>query len=363
MSKITHIIGRLCYGGAEKLLLDICRKLDKEKFAVEVLVLQDDNPLADQFEEAGIKVTFFNKRSKFDFDIVKRVAGHLKQAKPDIVHTHLFAADFYGGRAARLAGVKKIICTKHDILSEGFWRDYLGRRARRTFDKVVAISKATREFLINEEGLDYKKVEVIYNGIDTQRFYEANVPIFSNDGIVIGSVGRLSKEKGQKHLIRACRFLNNKDWRLVLVGDGPMKRELVGLTEYLGLENQVKFTGAVDDVRPYLKDMDVFVLPSVSEGLSLVILEAAAAGKVVVATNVGGVPEIIHDKEDGLLFRPKNIEQLVAHLNWIDDHRDAAVKMAKKLQREVMERFDINKTVGEYEALYERIVQSPKSKV
>ena len=356
MITITHIIGRLCYGGAEKLLLDICRKIDKERFRVEVLVLQDDNPLADQFGEAGIKVTFFHKRGKFDFDLVKRVAKYLKQTKPDIVHTHLFAADFYGGQAARLAGVKHLISTKHDILSEGFWRDYLGRRARRRFDRVVAISKATRDFLVEHEGLDYQRVDVIYNGIDMQRFYEEKAHIFPNDEIVIGSIGRLSKEKGHKHLIRACRFLNNKDWRLILVGDGTMKRELVGLTEYLGLENQVKFTGAVNDVRPYLKDMDVFVLPSVSEGLSLVILEAAAAGKMVVATNVGGVPEIIHNKEDGLLFKPKSIEQLVAHLNWINDHRDAAVKMAKKLQANVVEKFDINKTVGEYEALYERIV-------
>ncbi|OGF35645.1 hypothetical protein A2482_00055 [Candidatus Falkowbacteria bacterium RIFOXYC2_FULL_48_21] len=356
MITITHIIGRLCYGGAEKLLLDICRKIDKERFSVEVLVLQDDNQLANQFEEAEIKVTYFHKRGKFDFNLVKRVAQHLTRTKPDIVHTHLFAADFYGERAARLAGVKRLISTKHDILSEGFWRDYFGRRARRAFDRVIAISKATKEFLIEREGLFYKKVDVIYNGIDMQRFFDASVNILPRDGIVIGSVGRLSKEKGHKHLIRACRFLKNQDWRLILVGDGPMKRELMGLTEYLGLENQVKFVGAVDDVRPYLKEMDVFVLPSVSEGLSLVILEAAAAGKIVVATNVGGVPEIIHDKEDGLLFRPKNIEQLVAHLNWIDDHRDAAVKMAKRLQASVMEKFDINKTIEQYESLYERIV-------
>lgn len=357
MIKITYIIGRLTHGGAERLLLDLCRKIDKEKFAVEVLVLQGDNPLAPQFEDAGIAVTYFHKRRKLDFAALKKITNYLRRTKPDIVHTHLFAADFWGGRAAAAAGIPHIICTKHDVLSEGFWRDSLGRSARRKFEKVIAISQATREYLIKEEKIDLKKIEVIYNGIDANKFFVQEPKIFSREGLVIGSVGRLSKEKGHKHLIRACRFLKNRDWQLILVGDGPLGRELKALVRYLAIEDKVRFVGTLDDIRPELAKMDIFVLPSVSEGLSLAVLEAAAAGKFIIATNVGGVPEIVADKETGLLFKPKSIEQLLAHLNWADEHRELSAKMAGRLQRVVMEKFDINKIVKEYEKLYESIAR------
>lgn len=352
MIKIVHIIGRLDYGGAEILLLDICRKIDKSKFSVSVVVLEDQGPLTEQFQNAGIELEFFYKKGKFDFSLVKRLAAYLQKKKPDIVHTHLFAADFWGGCAARKAGVKCLISTKHDILSEGYWRNRLGKKARQRCQKVIAISSATQEFLIKEEQIPLEKIVVIYNGVDVSKFYVKDPQILSGEKLVIGSVGRLSKEKGHKHLIRACRFLKAASWKLLLVGDGPLKKELIGLIRFLGLEDKVKLTGITEDVRPHLKEMDIFVLPSVSEGLSLAVLEAALAGKFVIATAVGGVPEVIKDDETGLLFKPKNIEQLVRHLNWVVEHKEEAVVMVKKLQKFVLEKFDINKIIKEYEKLY-----------
>lgn len=357
MIKVCHVIGKLAFGGAERLLLDICRKIDKDKFQLSIVVLKRDNPLIEQFEDAGVEVKCIEKKGKYDFSLTRRLAEFFKQLKPDIVHTHLFLADFWAGRAARLAGVKRIVSTKHDILSEDLIRDYLGRKARLKCDKVVAISKATREYLVETEKISCDRIEVIYNGIDINKFYCEKQAILEKEGLVIGTVGRLVGEKGQKHLIRACRFIKNHDWRLIVVGEGPLKKELNDLAISLGIADQVRFDGVLEDVRPVLEEMDIFVLPSISEGLSLVILEAAAAGKVVVATKVGGVPEIIKDKENGLLFKPKNIEQLVGHLNWIDEHREEARKMAINLQRRVAQEFDINKTIKEYEKLYLGLVQ------
>ena len=355
MIKIVHVIGRLTYGGAETLLLDLCRKIDKSKFQAKVYVLQDDNPLEKQFHDAGIEVEFFHKNGKFDFSVIDRLVKSFKKDKPKIVHTHLFAADFWGGRAALKAKVPHLISTKHDILSEGFWRNYFGRKIRQKFEKVIAISKATQEYLIKQEKLDVHQIEVIYNGIDRNKFLVEKPSLFRHQGLVIGSVGRLSKEKGHKHLVRACRLLKNRNWKLVLVGSGPLEKELKNSVRHLGIEDKVSFVGAVDDVRPWLEKMDVFVLPSVSEGLSLAVLEAALAGKFLVATHVGGVPEIIQNKENGLLFKPKNIEQLVRHLNWVDDHRELSAKMASRLQSEVAEKFDINKIIKQYQALYENL--------
>lgn len=356
MIKIVHILNKLSYGGAEKLLLDICRKIDKSQFEVSVVVLKSNNDLVSKFEDYGITVQVFDKKSKFDLQVIERVTDYLKNVKPDIVHTHLFAGDFWGAMAARQAGVKVIVSTKHDTLKESFLRDFLARKSRKKMTKIVAISDAIRDYLIKEEKVSLNKVEVIYNGIDVNRFYNPDKKLFREEALIIGSVGRLSKEKGHKHLIRACRFLKNKDWKLIIVGDGPLRKELEELRDSLGLEQRVEFVGEVDDVRPYLNKFDVFVLPSVSEGLSLAVLEAAAAGNFLIATKVGGVPEIIKHKETGLLFKPKNIEQLVDYLNWIDDNREATVRMAKKLQDRVMKDFDINNTIKEYEHLYKSLV-------
>ncbi|MBU1131759.1 glycosyltransferase [Patescibacteria group bacterium] len=360
MTKIVHIIGRLRHGGAEKLLLDLCRKVDKEKFDVSVIVLQEDNPMAEEFLEAGIKIKFFHKKNKLDFGIIKRVADYLRDLKPDIVHTHLFAGDFWGGSAAIRAKVPHIVSTKHDILYEDFMRSFLTKRMHRKFERIIAISNATRDFMLENENVPFEKIQVIYNGVDITRYFEEISETEEKDNIVIGTIGRLSKEKGQKHLIRACRFLKDADWELILVGEGPMREELQNLAHFLGIENKVKFTGFAPDVRPYLQKFDIFVLPSVSEGLSIVILEAALRGKFIIATNVGGIPEIITDKETGLLFEPKNIEQLVRHLNWAIEHRADAAKMARRLQKEVMEKFDIKKTVNQYESFYKELMENKK---
>ncbi|MFA6536893.1 MAG: glycosyltransferase [Patescibacteria group bacterium] len=355
MIKIVHIIGRLTYGGAEKLLLDLCQKINKEKFAVSVVVLQSDNPLAEQFQKAGIKLKFFEKENRWDWGIVNRLAEYLQEQNPDIVHTHLFAGDFWGYWACRKAKIKKTISTKHDILKESFCRDRLGPFCRRRFTKIVAISRATRDYLFRVEKIETQKVEVIYNGVDVEKFYDPQTKIFKKDELMIGCVGRLAKEKGQKHLLRACRFLPFADWRLLLVGDGPKRKELELLAENLGIRHKVHFSGNVDDVRPFLKVLDVFVLPSVSEGLSLVILEAALAGKVVVASRVGGVPEIVTDKQNGLLFTPKKAEELVRHLTWVHENKEKAVLLAEDLRETVKNNFSLQRTVEHYQSLYENI--------
>ena len=355
MLKITYIISNLTYGGAERLLLDLCRRLDKTEFDVEVLVLKKNNDLVGNFEDIGVKVKVFDKQGKLDLKAIDRVIEYLKESKPDIVHTHLFGGDFWGYRAAVEAGIEKIVSTKHDTLNEGFLRNNLGRNVRQKMTKIIAISDAIQDYLVKKEGIAIDKITVIHNGIDVNRFLNSESTIFKTDALVIGSVGRFSIEKGQKHLIRACPFINNKNWKLILVGDGPTRKILESNVELLGLHDKVKFVGLVDDVRPYLAEMDVFVLPSISEGLSLAVLEAAASGKFIIATNVGGVPEIIRDNETGKLFAPKRIEELVRHLNWVDSHREEAIRMAKKLQKEVIEKFDINDAVKKYEAFYKSL--------
>ncbi|MFH0988317.1 MAG: glycosyltransferase [Parcubacteria group bacterium] len=356
MIKIVYIIGRLGYGGVEKLLLDICRRIDRSRFEVSIITLQEDNPLLKQFQDAGVVIKQFIKKRRGDRGLVTDVANYLKEIKPDIAHTQLFVGDYYGAKAAVEAGVKHIVSTKQDIFTEGLLRGYFYRRMHRRMDRVVAISEAIRRFLIEKEKLFVERVPVIYSGIDTERFGSVTSNILNKEELVVGSVGRLSKEKGHKHLLRACCFLKNKNWRLILVGDGPLRADLENSAVSLGVAEKVKFVGITEDVRPYLNEMDIFVLPSVSEGLGLAALEAGAAGRFVIATAVGGLPEIVDDRENGLLFKPKNIEQLARHLNWVDENREQARVLAERLQKKVREKFDISHCVAQYEELYQELV-------
>jgi glycosyltransferase involved in cell wall biosynthesis len=360
--KVLHIIGRLSYGGAENLLLDLCRKIDKTKFDISVLALQGAGSLQPKFEAAGVKVEVMRKRFKGDLAMIRKVKEYIGKQKPDIVHTHLFVGDYYGGQAALKAKVPVIVSTKHDILSEGKVRDFLVHRVHRKINKIVAISRATKDFIIKHEKVPFEKVALIYNGIDSDKFYLPESKIFSQEITKIGAIGRLSPEKGHKYLIRACRFIKDKKWRLLLVGDGAVRKDLERAVQLLDLEGYVTFVGEVEDVRPYLEQIDIFVLPSLSEGLSLAIIEAAFAGRFIIATNVGGVPEIIKDKETGLLFKPKSIEQLVSRLKWAMEHKDEASKMARRLQAEVVDRFDINLIIKQYEQLYYDLLKNKSAR-
>lgn len=351
--KIIHIIGKLQMGGAERLLYDLCRKMDKEKFSVQVVTVHGGGAAQKLFETAGIQVVNFNKKEKWDFATIQRLADYLRGERPDIVHTHLFAGDFWGGIAARRAGVSHLISTRHDVLKEGWHRDFLGRWARKKCDKIVAISQFVFEHLVKNEGIDFNKIVVIHNGIDITKFYNPARTILKTDLVTIGAVGRLSKEKGQKHLLRAGRLLRHKNWQMLLAGDGPYRALLERLTHLLGIENKVKFLGEIEDVLPTLQQLDIFVLPSASEGLSLALLEAAAAGCFVIATRVGGVPEVVNDNVTGKLFKAKRIEQLVAHLDWVVANPEQARRMAKGLQEEVVVKFDLNVMAQKYMKMYE----------
>lgn len=338
------------------MLLDLCRRINKERFSVSVVVLQGGNPLAEAFAAAGVTVKFFEKKHWGDRRIIKLVADHLKEEAPDIVHTHLFAGDFWGGLAAKQAGVKNIVSTKHDILNEGWLRNYLGRRSRRQARQVVAISRATQAYLFNKEKIDQNKVKLIYNGIDIDKFYIEEPKLFTSPELQIGVIGRLSPEKGHKYLIQALRLWSHRDWQVDFLADGPLRLKLENQARGLGLEGKIQFRGEVEDVRAYLGKWDIFVLPSISEGLSLALLEAGAAGRCVIASWVGGVPEIVTDQQEGLLFEPKNVVQLTQRLDWVIEHKEEAQKFARQLQKKVVENFDIKKIVQQYESLYENII-------
>lgn len=355
--KIVHIIGELGIGGAERLLLDLGRKIDKNVFDFRVITLGRGGRLIKDFEAAGLPVTVVPRNYMGDWHVVGRITAWLREWQPDVVHTHLFGGDFWGITAARRAKVPVIISTKHDIISEGWLKNLLCRKKRAYCQRVVAISQASKKFLIEHDHFDEKKITVIYNGIDMSRFDAGEPTAFKNEQIVFGTIGRLEKVKNHEQLISACRFLKRSNWHLNVIGDGSLRSKLEILINKYGLAENISLLGFLADVREQLEGMDVFVLPSKSEGLSLSVIEAAAAGKFIIATNVGGVAEIITDEVTGKLFNPEDLESLVRDMNWVFDHTDEARAMTVRLQESVRAKFDINQLIKEYENLYHHLTK------
>lgn len=350
--KIIHIIGQLAFGGAEKLVLDLCRKIDREKFSVAVISIGQPGKLISEFDKAGVKVFSVEKKFKGDWRVLNKIKNILREENPQVVHTHLFGGDYWGGRAALVCHVPVIVSTKHDIMNEGLLKNFLVNRIRRRFSRIIAISQASENRLVKKDKIKKEKVSVIYNGIDMGKFWVEDPKIFEKNEIVFGSIGRLVPIKGHSRLIRAVQFLKRENWHLEILGDGPERGRLQGLIEQLDLQDKISLPGQIVDVREYLADFDVFVLPSLTEGLSLAVIEAAAAGKFIIASNVGGVPEIISDGQTGLLYNSNDIGELAEKIIWVFDHQDEARAMARRLHQEVVQKFDINQIIKHYENLY-----------
>jgi glycosyltransferase involved in cell wall biosynthesis len=208
------------------------------------------------------------------------------------------------------------ISTCHGFFKKRFFRKVFPCWGQR----VIAISEQVKEHLINDFKVDANKIDVIHNGIDVDRFLEprtenrkqAKKKLGLDNGPVIGIVARLSDVKGHAYLIEAMHDVINEvpGAQLLIVGDGKMRQELIGLTKSLRISKSVFFIPSVSDTRDVLSIMDVFVMPSVKEGLGLALMEAMASGLAAIGSNVGGIRSLIQDGYNGLLINPKDAKDL-----------------------------------------------------
>lgn len=355
--KIIHIITSLNFGGAERLLLDLARHLDKERFEVKVATVVGSGPLQDEFAKAGVSVKVFEKKSKMGFRVIWQIAKYLRAEKPDIVHAHLFGGDTWGRLAAILARVPVIVSTEHNTnFDEGRAKRLIKKVLSWKTKKIVAVSEAVRNYSIAVDHLRPSKILVIPNGIETEKFAAVAGKNFSNPPI-IAVVGRLEEQKGHKYLFEALNLIKTIPWILWVVGNGSLKNQLEQLAKDLSLRERIIFLGARRNIAEILSQIDIFVLPSLWEGLGLAVLEAAAAGKPVVASRVGGIPEIIEDGVTGLLVRPKDVKNLADGLEHVLLGEGEAHEMGERAREVVREKFDIEKMVKTYKKLYDGLVE------
>ena len=349
--RIAHITLGLDMGGLEKLLVEFARHADRERFELYFVSLTTRGPLADEIEATGWPVIAVNAHPGFRPRIALNLATLFKQLEIDAVHTHDDRPIIYGAPAARLAGVPHVIHTRHGRSSQLTQRQQLlVRLASRMTDRFVCVSNDAAVLSVRQ-GISRRRIRTIWNGIDLERFTYA-AP--RNGGPVV-AVARLSPEKGIENLIRAIEIAAREcpSIRAEIAGDGPCLPGLIELRQRLGLTDRICFLGQVQDVPSLLQRAGLFVLPSLSEGISLTLLEAMASGVPVVATAVGGNPEVVQPNVTGLLVPAADPASLAAAIVQVMRNPAAANAMTQAGRRRLETLFDVRSMVSAYESLYE----------
>jgi glycosyltransferase involved in cell wall biosynthesis len=361
--KAFFVINDFYPGGVEKMVYELVSRLDKRELNIEVLAVIGGGKVLDEFKEVvpvrllGHVENYRSLQGRVKWILTApiifiRTIAYLGYAKPDIVVTSLYHADLLGITAARLTGIKDRVIIQHDVHKLGLLRKILKRGlAIKWATRYVAISNSVKDFLVDYFGANERRIRVIRNGIDVKRFKFARKDL-NTEEVVIGSVGRLEKEKGYATLIRALKLLKEKgiEPSVIIVGGGSEKEKLKNEADNYGLN--IEWVGVVKDPIPYLSKMDIVVIPSLEEGFGLTVAEALAAEKVVIASNLPAINDVILDKKNGHLFEPGDVNDLADKLLYLlqnNKHLMSAKKDVEKWAAEKMLDLDISKTISEYE--------------
>lgn len=357
--RVVHLVSTLNIGGLEKVVYDLVRLADPDRQTVNVICLGEVGALGGDFEAQGIAVEGLHVINRGTLRSVRALMRRLRDLRPDVLHTHNITPHFVGGLAARLAWVPVVVHTKHGRNYPEIRRKVLVNRfASWLSDRVVPVSGDAADVAIQIEKVPESKVEVIRNGIDLDLFPQAPRPIRGTVRRAIHVARLIYPTKDQNTLLKAVRLVADVEPNFVLdiVGDGPHRQFLENLSTELNLGKHLNFLGFRSDVHQLLAAAEFFVLSSVKEGLSITLLEAMATGLPIVATRVGGNPEVVADGETGLLAPVGNPEALAeAMLTLLRDPQRADQMGAAGRQR-VEEHFDLRKVAGRYDALYRSLL-------
>ena len=372
-ANVLLMIDDLCLGGAERQLVELARGMDKQRFRVLVATLYPGQPLERELEgRVGISLLSLNRKGKFDFGILLPLVRLLRRERVHVIQPFLSPATFFGLTAAILARVPVRVVTERSgvrrdtKLGENVYR-FVEDRLTRFADVAVANSESGRDFLVSR-GIGAAKTRVIYNGVNSERVTadEAEVAALrAGLGIpasapVIGIVASLTAPKDYPTFLRSARIIQDSQpsARFLVVGDGPLRRDLQGMAAQLGLADSVVFAGHQMRVAPFISSFDVAVLSSCDyEGCSNYLLEAMGLGRPVVATDIGGNRELVRPGETGLLVPPGDPGALGAAVITLLGDRALASRLAEAARARFLAGFSVTTMVRQYEQLYEELLQ------
>lgn len=368
--RVLQVITSLERGGAENHLLALLTHADRQAFDFETAVLSGEGELVPRFREAGIPIHLLKARSRFDPFALERLANLVRQGKFDIVHSHLFRADIFAGLAVARLGddAPALVSTRHND-DRFFLNPFVGivhYVVSSRQDLIIAISDHIARFTVSRGVRDPARVRRVYHGIeppvlqalerDGQRIrQELGI---AQDDFLVGNVGRLAPQKGQRHLIAAMPLLLERVPRAhaVIAGAGDLEGYLRDLALEVGVGDRVHVLGPRRDVPALMHAIDVFAMPSIWEGFGLVLLEAMAAGRPIVASRVATIPEVVVDGETGVLVPAGDPLSLAEALAGLAQAPEQARAFGEAGRQRLRERFSIEKMVGDTELLYRELV-------
>ncbi|MCG8667890.1 MAG: glycosyltransferase [Pseudomonadales bacterium] len=364
---VAHVFLTLNIGGMEKVGIDLIENMDSDRYENHVICLKEVGALGESLQKRYPNVVSMSKQDGLSFGIIKDLANYFRECGIKIVHTNNSAPHFWAGLAAVLAGIKVRVHTNHgrnfDWPTRRIWLDRFSASLSR---KIICVSEDSAAKLSISDKINPRKLAVIPNGIDTSIFSpgDKNGGILndydvSESQILIGSVARFSTDKDQETLIRAFHQLLEQgidNARLLLVGDGDTRQPLEQLANELQLGEKVIFAGFRTDIVEVLRTLDIYVLPSHTEGLSISLLEAMSTEKAIVASAVGGNTEIIQDQENGLLVADSDVEGMAVALKTLIENPEKGMAFATKARNTVLESYSIKAMVQKYQDLYESVL-------
>jgi glycosyltransferase involved in cell wall biosynthesis len=357
---ILYLTNHLNIGGITSYVLTLGSGLKQRGH--NIYVASSGGQLLPQFKDLGIVYLPIPIKTKNEVSLkiiisLFKLLSAIKKNDIELVHSNSRTTQVLGCLLNKFSGIP------HISTCHGFFKKRFSRKIFPCWgQKVIAISEQVKEHLMNDFGIDEEKIRVIHNGIDVEKYTTRNTQhairkrkeLGLNDGPVIGIIARLSDVKGHIYLIEAMKIVLNTlpGAQLLIVGEGKMKEELINRVNSLGIQKNVFFITALSDTRDVLQVMDLFVMPSLKEGLGLALMEAMALGLAVVGSDVGGIRSLIQDGINGLLVKPadsQDIAKAILELLQDNNKRDA---LGKEAQNFIRRNFSQEKMVAQTEEVY-----------
>jgi glycosyltransferase involved in cell wall biosynthesis len=358
---VLHLSSTSGPGGAETLASRIAAGLDRTRFR-SIIGLFTPGWLKDRCERLGLPTFVVPMASQWDLRWIVRCCKIVRRQEAALIHAHEFRANSFGTLVARLCGIP-LVATVH---GKNYYPDQVKRRIAYRWvsraARMVAVSHDLRRFLEARIGIPRGRITVIHNGVDTvQNASSAQIQQtrlelgIGDDEFVIGIVGSLYPVKGHMSLLDAMKTVLTRypKARLVVIGQGDLEQTLKRRVSELGIERAVSFLGLRDDVPRLLPLLDLFVLPSLSEGLSVALLEAMSAGVAVIASNVGGNPEIVVNGETGYLVPAQRSEELASRIIALMSNPELTRLLGSRGKERVSQEFTTARMLEQYQALYD----------
>jgi len=370
--RLLKFLSIFMIGGTERQFVNLVQRLDHSRFDLHLACFKKWGPFLPDIEACGYPISDYAIRRLYGMRTSAaqlRFARYLRKHNIQVVHTYGLYPNLFAIPAARLAGVPVTIASVRDM---GAHTNNMKKLVQQVICKmatcVVANADAVRTWLM-DQGIAGEKIRVIRNGVvfgqpagdaSPSVRQEFDVP---EDAPLIGAICRLTSVKGVDHLVDAAALLRTRhpNARFIILGDGECKQSLTERVRELGLQQHVIFPGFRTDTHRFLREFDMSVLPSLTEGLSNTLMESMAAGLPVIATRVGGTPEIVTDRSTGVLVDPQDPAALAKSISELIEHRDYARQLGEAGKRHILEHFSMEQTVRRTEALYAELIR-PQSR-